>query len=92
MSARHSLAYLLESFFRLVDQSAVNRSSIAGFEPSSWQLIFLQSKVNGAQYRGDEIRPYCWDWPQETYFQKRVRDVRRVQMKAVKEMGMSKST
>jgi hypothetical protein len=91
MSVRHSLEYLLESFSSLVDQTAVNPSSIGGCELSAWQLIFLQSKVNGAQYRGDEICPYRWDWPGETYFQKRVRYLRRVRMRPLNETSMSKA-
>ncbi len=91
MSVRQSLAYLLGSFSRLVDQTPVNRLSIADCEPSSWKLIFFQSRVNGAQYRGEEILPYWWDWPQQTYFQKRVRDMRQVQMKALKRTSTSRS-
>ena len=38
---------------------------------SYWQLIFSQSKVNGARYNDEEL-PVCnWDWPKDTYFQRR---------------------
>jgi len=36
-----------------------------------WQLIFSQSKANGAQYRGETL-PICrWNWPTDTYLQRR---------------------
>lgn len=38
---------------------------------SYWQLIFSQSKVNGAPYSDDEL-PVCnWSWPTGTYLQRR---------------------
>ena len=39
---------------------------------SFWQLIFLQSKVNGTPYCGEELPRHNWDWPQETYLQHRL--------------------
>jgi hypothetical protein len=41
-------------------------------KPSYWQLIFLQSKVNGAPYRGEALPGQTWDWPKNTYFQRRL--------------------
>jgi hypothetical protein len=41
-------------------------------KPSYWQLIFLQSKVNGAPYKGEELPGRSWDWPKDTYFQSRL--------------------
>ena len=38
---------------------------------SAWQLIFVHSKVNGASYRGEELSQYRWDWPCDTYLQRR---------------------
>lgn len=38
---------------------------------SSWQLIFSQSKVNGAPYNGETLPGQSWDWPKDTYFQRR---------------------
>ena len=36
-----------------------------------WQLIFSQSKANGAQYEGETL-PICrWSWPTDTYLQRR---------------------
>jgi hypothetical protein len=44
---------------------------------STWQLIFLQSKVNGAAYRGEQLSGFNWSWPQNTYLQRRLKDLRR---------------
>lgn len=44
---------------------------------NSWQLIFLQSKANNGEYYGDLLLPQIWDWPEDTWFQKRLRDMRR---------------
>lgn len=44
-----------------------------GRKLSFWQLIFLQSKANGASYHGDTLRRHNWEWPQETYLQRRLR-------------------
>ena len=41
-------------------------------KPSYWQLIFLQSKVNGATYNGDSFPGRSWDWPKNTYLQRRL--------------------
>ena len=41
-------------------------------KPSFWQLVFLQSKVNGAAYRGEQLPRRNWDWPKNTYFQQRL--------------------
>ena len=44
---------------------------------NSWQLIFLQSKANDGAYYGDQLLPQIWDWPEDTWFQKRLRYLRR---------------
>lgn len=41
-------------------------------EPSYWQLIFMQSKVNGAAYNGEELPGRNWEWPKNTYLQRRL--------------------
>jgi hypothetical protein len=41
-------------------------------KPSFWQLVFLQSKVNGAAYRGEQLPRRNWNWPKDTYFQHRL--------------------
>ena len=44
---------------------------------SFWQLVFAQSKVNGALYLGEQLPGRSWDWPKNTYFQRRLRRLRR---------------
>ena len=41
-------------------------------KPSYWQLVFLQSKVNGAAYFGEELPGRNWNWPKDTYLQRRL--------------------
>lgn len=41
-----------------------------------WQLVFSQSKVNGALYMGEQLPGRNWDWPKNTYLQRRLRQVR----------------
>jgi hypothetical protein len=43
---------------------------------NSWELMFLQSKVNNRGYTGDHLTPQNWAWPQETWFQKRLDELR----------------
>jgi hypothetical protein len=45
-------------------------------KPSFWQTIFLQSKVNGAPYRGELLTGQNWSWPKNTYLQRRLRYLR----------------
>ena len=45
---------------------------------SAWQLIFQQSKVNNGVYDGDRLPSYIWDWPRETWLQKRLRGLRKI--------------
>ena len=45
-------------------------------KPSLWQLIFLQSKVNGAPYHGEKLSGHLWNWPRNTYFQRRLQFLR----------------
>jgi hypothetical protein len=45
-------------------------------KPSLWQLIFLQSKVNGAPYHGEKLSGHNWNWPRNTYFQRRLQFLR----------------
>jgi hypothetical protein len=46
-------------------------------ETSLWQRIFLQSKVNGASYREEQLSGFNWSWPQNTYLQRRLMHLRR---------------
>jgi hypothetical protein len=48
-------------------------------KPSFWQLVFAQSKVNGALYLGEQLPGRSWDWPKNTYFQRRLRQLGRYQ-------------
>jgi hypothetical protein len=43
---------------------------------NGWQQIFLQSKVNNGAYYGELLPAQNWDWPEETWFQKRLRHLR----------------
>ena len=45
-------------------------------KPSQWQLIFLQSKVNGALYHDEKLSGHNWNWPKNTHFQRRLQLVR----------------
>jgi hypothetical protein len=40
--------------------------------PSYWQLVFMQSKINGAVYTGEELPSRNWNWPKDTYLQRRL--------------------
>ena len=40
-------------------------------EMSFWQMIFSQSKANGAQYSCETLPISCWNWPLDTYLQRR---------------------
>jgi hypothetical protein len=40
---------------------------------TSWELIFLQSRVNNGAYNGDHLPARNWDWPRGTWFQERLR-------------------
>jgi hypothetical protein len=46
---------------------------------SPWQVIFLQSKVNGAPYNGEALPGQSWDWPKDTYFQRRLHRIKFLQ-------------
>jgi hypothetical protein len=44
---------------------------------SFWQLVFSQSKVNGAPYTGEWLSLRSWKWPENTYLQRRLKHLRR---------------
>ena len=52
-----------------------------------WQLIFTQSKVNGGVYYGDRLVAQNWMWPNETWFQTRLCELRRSICKYSKQSG-----
>jgi len=35
--------------------------------------VCLQSKVNGAVYLGEQLPGVRWEWPKDTYLQRRLR-------------------
>ena len=39
---------------------------------SDWQLVFLQSKVNGCSYGGEDLPHMKWQWPRNTWFQEQL--------------------
>jgi hypothetical protein len=52
---------------------------------TSWQLIFLQSKVNNGAYDGDRYFAQNWVWPKETWFQLRLHGHRKGYRRCSKE-------
>jgi hypothetical protein len=42
-----------------------------------WQLVFNQSKVNGAEYFGDRLPSNSWEWPKDTFLQRRLSELKR---------------
>jgi hypothetical protein len=42
--------------------------------PSFWQLVFSQSKANGAPYNGEQLPGRIWDWPKDTYLRRRLHE------------------
>jgi len=52
-----------------------------------WQLIFIQSKVNGGVYDGDRLLTQNWKWPNETWFQTRLCELRTSICKYSKQSG-----
>ncbi len=61
---------------RVVRQSLVKeilwRHRCYGDRLSYWQIILLQSKVNGCLYRGEDLAETKWEWPKDTWFQARL--------------------
>jgi hypothetical protein len=45
-------------------------------KPTFWQLVFAQSKANGGLYLGEELPGRNWEWPKDTYFQRRLQKLR----------------
>ena len=41
-----------------------------------WQMVFAQSKANGAPYSGEQLPGSNWEWPKDTYFQRRLQKLR----------------
>ena len=54
----------------------MRKESISSRKLSAWQLVFSQSKVNGAAYNGDTLERIIWNWPKGTYLQRRLSRVK----------------
>jgi hypothetical protein len=50
----------------------MNQANSEMGKQSFWQLVFSQSKVNGAPYFGDTLPGRTWEWPKDTYLQRRL--------------------
>ena len=74
---------LVEYFTRLKNSSdggtEMKSTETETQKPSYWQLIFLQSKVNGGSYNGEALPGHNWNWPKDTYLQRRLRRARYLQ-------------
>jgi hypothetical protein len=59
---------------KLIKEGAtkMNQTNSELGKPSFWQLVFSQSKVNGAPYFGDNLPGRTWEWPKDTYLQRRL--------------------
>jgi hypothetical protein len=44
---------------------------------NAWENIFEQSRVNNGLYLGDGLPAQNWQWPSGTWFQKRLRYLRK---------------
>ena len=55
---------------------SINQSNESEFK-NFWQLVFNQSRANGAEYFGDRLPCYSWDWPKNTYLQRRLSELRK---------------
>ena len=42
-----------------------------------WELVFNQSRVNGAAYFGERLPNNSWDWPKNTFLQRRLSELKR---------------
>jgi hypothetical protein len=58
-----------------------------GGKRSFWQRVFLQSKVNGAFYYGEQLPGLRWEWPKDTYLQRRLGRVRPETMKDKRDLN-----
>ena len=69
------MAQLLDSLqYKLAkdeEDKPMKSQNISREQMTSWQLIFSQSKANGAQYEGEMLPTCAWNWPTDTYLQRR---------------------
>jgi hypothetical protein len=65
------------SFVGNLEERIKMKTTETTLETSSfWQLVFSQSKANGAPYNGEQLPGRIWDWPKDTYLQKRLHQSR----------------
>jgi hypothetical protein len=69
-------ASVVAGFFILRRRIHMSAQAVDLEKPSFWQQVFLQSKVNGAPYHGDRLSGHNWNWPKDTYLQRRLRYLR----------------
>ncbi|HSE89226.1 MAG TPA: hypothetical protein VLJ79_23640 [Candidatus Binatia bacterium] len=68
------------NFKQIVSESALLQKPMecsAGMVMGSWLQIFEQSRVNNGAYDGDRLPAQNWYWPQGTWFQTRLRNLRK---------------
>ena len=66
------LASLIRTKIIKEGATKMNQANSELGKPSFWQLVFSQSKVNGAPYFGDNLPGRTWEWPKDTYLQRRL--------------------
>lgn len=54
---------------------------------NSWVSVFNQSPANNAPYDGDRLPEQVWQWPTGTWFQTRVRYLRKRSRQAAQSAG-----
>ena len=65
--AKKILVPLIDEFLKGIHVHEDERKEL-----SYWQLIFLQSKVNGSSHAGEELPQNIWKWPENTWLQERL--------------------
>jgi hypothetical protein len=55
---------------------------------NSWQVIFQQSRVSNGNYIGDQLSAQNWQWPRNTWFQQRIRYLRRASGKYIPDLPL----
>lgn len=44
---------------------------------SNWEDVFIQSRINGGNYEGDNLPDHKWQWPKDTFLQKKLEELKR---------------
>ncbi len=73
---REDVGLNMRSFEKTEGGTEMKATESTTANPTYWQLIFLQSKVNGASYNGEALARHNWDWPKETYLQRRLHRIK----------------